>query len=111
MPGVVWIFRSAWAVTVHKANPVMWQQICKRDKLRSSSGSGPASISNRGFSQQRLKGLQQNYCVWGLNESSHLPCELVTFVPGYRVAGYYCDFFKKNLVLQFNLRCSLEFWT
>lgn len=62
-PGIVSIFKRAWAATVHKANPVIWQQICKRDKLRSCRGSNPASISNRGFSQQRLKGLEQNYCV------------------------------------------------
>ena len=81
--GMVSICRRAWAATVHKANPVIWQQICKRDKLRSCRGSNPASISNRGFSQQRLKGLEQNYCVWSRNGSSHLPCKLVAFVPGY----------------------------
>lgn len=56
-PGIVSIFKRAWAATVHKANPVIWQQICKRDKLRSCRGSNPASIPNRGFSRQRLKGL------------------------------------------------------
>lgn len=108
-PGAVWIFRRAWAVTVHKANPVMWQQICKRDQLRSSSGSGPASISNRGFSLQRLKELQQNYCVCDWMRHHIYPAS--RFCARILCSRSILIFFF-NLVLPFNnTRCSSKFWT